>query len=158
MINCCCCLVAKSHPTLLWPARLLCPWDFPGENTGVGWSLPFYQTEQSSELSQRLLGYNPQAGSNKIFHFFLRLTAVKSPTYKLSSFEVLKMQTCFHVSNHVTCLAHSHVRASSASSCAFVYFNAQYCIEHSSTVSLFQARFARGYLHWTSYCAARGAY
>ena len=28
----------------LWPARLLCPWNFPGKNTGVGyhWSgLPF---------------------------------------------------------------------------------------------------------------------
>ena len=46
----CCCLVAKSCPTLLQPAwtaqlfcnphglstRLLCPWDFPGKNTGVG--------------------------------------------------------------------------------------------------------------------------
>ena len=36
-----CCLVAKSRPTLLqapglWPARLLCPWDFPSKNTGVG--------------------------------------------------------------------------------------------------------------------------
>ena len=34
-----CCLVAKSHPTLcnhgLLPARLLCPWDFPGKNTGL---------------------------------------------------------------------------------------------------------------------------
>ena len=34
-------LVAKSHPTLLWPhrlypARLLCPWDCPGNNTRVG--------------------------------------------------------------------------------------------------------------------------
>ena len=33
-------LVAKSHLTLqpygLWPTRLLCPWDFPGKNTGVG--------------------------------------------------------------------------------------------------------------------------
>ena len=41
LINYCCCLVAKSHPTLLQhhelhPARLLCPWDFPGKNTGVG--------------------------------------------------------------------------------------------------------------------------
>ena len=38
---CCCCLVAKPCPALLWPhrlqpARLLCPWDFPGKNTGVG--------------------------------------------------------------------------------------------------------------------------
>ena len=23
-------------PCGLWPARLLCPWDFPGQNTGVG--------------------------------------------------------------------------------------------------------------------------
>ena len=34
------CLVTKSCLTLrphgLWPARLLCPWDFPGKNTGVG--------------------------------------------------------------------------------------------------------------------------
>ena len=26
-------------PSKLWPARLLCPWDFSGKNTGVG--LPF---------------------------------------------------------------------------------------------------------------------
>ena len=25
---------SRSHG--LWPARLLCPWDFPGRNTGVG--------------------------------------------------------------------------------------------------------------------------
>ena len=36
----CCCLATKSCPTLLlphglWPARLLCPLDFPGKNTGV---------------------------------------------------------------------------------------------------------------------------
>ena len=35
------CLVAESCPTLLWPhglwpIRLLCPWGFPGKNTGVG--------------------------------------------------------------------------------------------------------------------------
>ena len=37
--SCCCSLVAKLCPTLTWPhgpARLLCPWDFPGKNTGVG--------------------------------------------------------------------------------------------------------------------------
>ena len=40
---CCrsCCLVTKACPTLLWPqglfsTRFLCPWDFPGKNTGVG--------------------------------------------------------------------------------------------------------------------------
>ena len=38
---CCCVLVAKSCLILLWPdglqpTRLLCPWNFPGKNTGVG--------------------------------------------------------------------------------------------------------------------------
>ena len=37
----CCCLVAKSCLTLLQPhaplsTRLLCPWEFPRKNTGVG--------------------------------------------------------------------------------------------------------------------------
>ena len=41
LLYCCCCLVAKWCSTLLWPnglqpTRLLCPWDFPGKNTGVG--------------------------------------------------------------------------------------------------------------------------
>ena len=36
-----CCLVPKLYLTLLWPhglqsARLICPWDFPGKNTGMG--------------------------------------------------------------------------------------------------------------------------
>ena len=36
-----CCLVAKLHPSLLWPSglgptRLLCPWNSPGKNTAVG--------------------------------------------------------------------------------------------------------------------------
>ena len=36
----CCCLVVKFCRTLLWPhglqpTRLLCPWDFPGKNTGM---------------------------------------------------------------------------------------------------------------------------
>ena len=29
-------LVAQSCPTLSEPARLLCPWNLPGKNTGVG--------------------------------------------------------------------------------------------------------------------------
>ena len=38
---CCCCLVAKLCPTLCNStkrrlSRLLCPWNFPGKNTGVG--------------------------------------------------------------------------------------------------------------------------
>ena len=37
--GCVCMLVAKSCLTLcdpMGPARLLCPWDSPGKNTGVG--------------------------------------------------------------------------------------------------------------------------
>ena len=41
LCSCCCCLVTKSCPTLLQPlglqpATLLCPWDFPGKNAGLG--------------------------------------------------------------------------------------------------------------------------
>ena len=40
MLGCCCCLVAQLCLTLrpheLQSARLLCPWDIPGRNTGVG--------------------------------------------------------------------------------------------------------------------------
>ena len=40
LFACSYCLVTRSCLTLLWPhgvwaARLLCPWDFPGKNTGV---------------------------------------------------------------------------------------------------------------------------
>ena len=35
---------------------------------------------------------------------------------------------------------HGHMRASSISACAFVYFTLQYCMQYSSTVSLFQAQ------------------
>ena len=37
-------------PHGLWPARLLCPWDFPGKNTGVG----FYFFLQGIFLIQEL--------------------------------------------------------------------------------------------------------
>ena len=32
----CCCLVTKSCLTLMTRIRLLCPWEFPGKNTGMG--------------------------------------------------------------------------------------------------------------------------
>ena len=45
---CCCCLVAKSSPTLLQPhglqpTRLLCAWNFPGKNTRVGFHFLLHQ-------------------------------------------------------------------------------------------------------------------
>ena len=51
-------VVTKSCPTLqpqwLQPTRLLCPWDFPGKNTGVGCNFPpqegdpFFPTQGSN--------------------------------------------------------------------------------------------------------------
>lgn len=50
---------------------------------------------------------------------------------------------------------HCHM---STSGCAFVYFTVLCCIEYSSTVSSFQARSARGQLHWTPCCATQAAH
>ena len=84
------CLVAKSCPALLrpyglQPTRFLCPWDFPGKNTGVGchfllqgidpgieprsllWLLHCRQilyhlaTRETSDLIMRSKGYGLQA-------------------------------------------------------------------------------------------------
>ena len=58
-----CCLVAKSCPTLLWPhglypASLLCLWDFPGKKTGGGchFLLQRIFPTQGSNPSRRIVG------------------------------------------------------------------------------------------------------
>ena len=50
-------LVAKSCPTLAtpWTARLLCPWDSPGKNTGVGCHFLFQGTFPTWESNPGLL-------------------------------------------------------------------------------------------------------
>ena len=57
-----CCLVIQLHLTLwpygLYPSRLLCPWDTPGKNTGVGcyfllWGI-FLTQESNTHLLQLL--------------------------------------------------------------------------------------------------------
>ena len=55
----CCCLVAKSCSTLLrphglFPPRLLCPWDFPGKNTGMGCYFLLQGIFPPQKLNQRL--------------------------------------------------------------------------------------------------------
>ena len=45
LFSCCCCLVAKSCPNLLWPqglqtTRILCLWEFPRQEYFSGLSLP----------------------------------------------------------------------------------------------------------------------
>ena len=55
---CCCCLVAKSCPTScnpMEPDKLLCPWDFPGRDTGVGWHALFQGIFPSQGLNLRHL-------------------------------------------------------------------------------------------------------
>ena len=63
---CCCCrFIAKSCLTLLWSnglqsTRLLCPWDFPGKNTGVGCHFLAQGIFSTQELNLHLLHW--QAG------------------------------------------------------------------------------------------------
>ena len=54
------CSVTQSWLTLcdpcgLWPARLLCPWDFPGQNTGVGCHFLLQGIFPTKGLNLRLL-------------------------------------------------------------------------------------------------------
>ena len=70
-VHCCYCSVAKSCPTLLWchglyPARLLCPWDFPGKNTRVGCHFFFQGIFQTQGSNLRLLLW--QADSLPLCH------------------------------------------------------------------------------------------
>jgi len=56
----CCCSVTKSCLTLLWlhgplPSRLLCPWDSPGKNTGVGCHFLFQGIFPTQGLMPHLL-------------------------------------------------------------------------------------------------------
>ena len=58
------CLIPKLCPTLLqprglWPARLLCPWDFPGKNSGGGYHFLLqgtFPTQGSKPASPSLAG------------------------------------------------------------------------------------------------------
>ena len=69
---CCCCLVAKSCLTLLWPpselspTRLLCPWHFPGQNTGVDCHFLLQGIFQTQGLNPHLLHW--QVGSWTLSH------------------------------------------------------------------------------------------
>ena len=70
----CCCLVAKSCPTLLGPhglqpAMSLCPWDSPGNNTGVGCHFPLLGifTTQGSNLHWTKITGCHMRGQNKVW-------------------------------------------------------------------------------------------
>ena len=66
-----CCLVTKSCLTLLpphklQPARLLCPWDFPGKNTGVGCHFLFQENLPNPGWNLHLMNW--QADSLPLSH------------------------------------------------------------------------------------------
>ena len=57
--QCCCCEVASVVSNSVWPhrrqpTRLLCPWDSPGKNTGVGCHFPLQclKAKSESEVTQ----------------------------------------------------------------------------------------------------------
>ena len=63
-----CCLVAKLCLTLVkpWTSRLLCPWDFPGKNTGVVYHFLLQGIFSNLGLNLCLLLW--QAGSLPLSH------------------------------------------------------------------------------------------
>ena len=106
-ISICCfhCLVAKLcltlRPSGQWPARLLCPWDSPGKNTGVGCHdllQAFFPTQGSNPCLSCLL-YR-QAYSIALCH----LTSVPMSLHKTKTKRRLKKKKkeCTHALNTKT--------------------------------------------------------
>ena len=59
-------VMSKSlRPHGLWPTRLLCPWDFPGKNTGVGCHFLYLNPEMELALLHLLYW---QGGSLPLSH------------------------------------------------------------------------------------------
>ena len=54
------------HPRGLYPARLLCPWDFPGKNTGWDYRFLLWRIFPTQGSNPRLL--HSQAGSLQLHH------------------------------------------------------------------------------------------
>ena len=77
----CCCLVAQSCPAVLRPhrlllTRLLCPWDSPGKNTGVGWRALLHGIFLTQESNLSLLhwqGYSLSLSHQRSPHMNLQL-------------------------------------------------------------------------------------
>ena len=76
-----CCLVTQSCPTLLrlhglWPARLLCPWNFPVKNTRAVCHFFLQMIFLAEEWNLHLLHWQVD-----FFFFFLPLSHLGSPWY-----------------------------------------------------------------------------
>ena len=67
--SCCCSVASRSNalrPHGLQHTRLLCPWDFPGKNTGVGWHFLLQGILLTQGKNLHLLHW--QAGSLPLSH------------------------------------------------------------------------------------------
>ena len=74
-------LVSKSlRPHGLWPTRLLCPWDSPGKNTGVGCHFLVHGIFLTQGSNPRLLDLlHWQAGSSPLRRLGSLLASVARP-------------------------------------------------------------------------------
>ena len=86
------CLVSKSSPTPLrtqglQPARLLCPWDFPGKNTGVGCHFLLQGIFLTQGFKPRLLHWQINSlpsellGKPSFVHAHIRITPPNTHTF-----------------------------------------------------------------------------
>ena len=104
-ICCCCCLVAELCLTLLrpcgqQPTRLLCLWDFPGKNTGVGCYLLLQGIFLTQDLNPHLLHW--QANS-LLLSLGSLLNTQESTNYKSIQERLRKAQWCLGwISNNDT--------------------------------------------------------
>ena len=87
-----CCLVTKLCLTLVTPwtlASLLCPWDFPGKNTGMGYHILLQGIFPTQGLNPRLLHWQVDC---------LPLTQLQSPPLSLLPDDCW---SAFHLSNFI---------------------------------------------------------
>ena len=80
---CCYCLFAKLCPTLLlphgpWPARVLCPWDFPGKNMGMGCHFLLQGIFPTQGLNSGLLHW--QVTSSTLSHH-IKISSILTNSY-----------------------------------------------------------------------------
>ena len=85
-------LCAPSHfsrvqlwPSGLRPARLLCPWDSPGKNTGVGCHALFQWIFQTQGSNSHLLRLPQWQADFFVFSFSSPLSNLGSPVYCIHS-------------------------------------------------------------------------
>ena len=87
-----CSVVSDSvRPYGLWPNRLLCPWDFPGKNTGVGCHFVLQGIFLTQGLNPRLLHW--QVDSLPLSHLGILYEEVDN--YLFITVMILKLCPCY---------------------------------------------------------------